>query len=450
MGAGAIIVAAADQDETATIQAAVDSGAGSIRLAPGTHRISRPIVIELARTGWVSIAGDAAARLVMAGPGPALQFVGTHAGSADPNSFKPQVWQRERAPAVDGLEIVGEHAEACGIEARGTMQLTLTRLVLRKLLHGVHLVERNRNVIVANSHIYENRGIGIWYDRVNLHQSNITGCHISYNGQGGVVALGGDVRNIQITGCDIEANQAEDQPPTANVLIDCTDSAAGVGEVEISGCTIQHGSKPKDSANIRIIGRSNPAKDQPLVREGHVTINGNVISDVQVNVHLRDCRDVVLTGNTFWMGYTHNLLVEDCTHVVAGDNAFDRNPRYAYGTALQANNGVIFRRCEDCTLNALHLAGVWRDPAALLVEKCKRMNITNCTVLDCDNVGIKLVEVSQSRLSGCLVRDDRPNATSLSLQVVGGSGNMIVGNLLAGGRKIDDGVGLVEGNYDGR
>ena len=109
-----------------------------------------------------------------------------------------------------------------------------------------------------------------------------------------------------------------DSPPTANVLIDCTGSSYGTGEVEIAGCTIQHSSKSPDSANIRIIGRSNPAKDQPVVREGHVTITGNVLSDVRVNVHLRDVRGVVITGNTFYMGYDHDLLVEESSNIVIG------------------------------------------------------------------------------------------------------------------------------------
>ena len=59
-----------------------------------------------------------------------------------------------------------------------------------------------------------------------------------YCGGGGVVVRGGDVRNIHITGCDIEGNHDPDGPPTANVLLDCT--GGSVAEVAIVGCTIQH------------------------------------------------------------------------------------------------------------------------------------------------------------------------------------------------------------------
>jgi len=94
-----------------------------------------------------------------------------------------------------------------------------------------------------------------------------------------------------------------DEPPTANVFLDSTDSVNGTGEVAITGCTIQHGNRSKGCANIRIVGKTQPTKDMPLVRQGHVTITGNVLSDVQVNIHLKDCRGVTIQGNTFWEGY---------------------------------------------------------------------------------------------------------------------------------------------------
>jgi hypothetical protein len=216
-----------------------------------------------------------------------------------------------------------------------------------------------------------------------------------------------------------------DTPPTANVLIDCTGSPYGTGEVAITGCTIQHNNPSPDSANIRIIGRSEPSRNLELVREGNVTITGNVLSDVQVNVHLKDCRGVAVTGNTFWQGYQHNLLIEDSSNIVVGANNFDRNPRYSYGNSVQANNSLVVRNSEDCTLTGLHITNVWREPAGLSIENCRRFHITTCTILDCDNAGLLLKEVTDSRVSDCLIRDDRPETTSVPMKVVGGSGNLI-------------------------
>lgn len=433
-------------DDTFMIQKAVDSNGGVIRLPKGVYRITQPIVIDLDKVGYTCISGGGVARIVMAGPGPALRFVGTHFKSADPEGFSQNIWQRQRMPLVDGLAIEGDHPEASGIEAIGTMQLTLTRIHVRGALHAVHLVANNRNVIISDCHFYDNRGIGIFYDDANLHQSNITACHISYNRGGGIVSRAGNVRNIHITGCDIESNMSPETPPTANILIDCSDSTYGTGEVAITGCTIQHNSLSADSANIRIIGRSKPSRQLDLVREGNVIISGNVLSDVKVNIHLRDCRGVILTGNTFWMGFTHNLLIEDCSNIIIGPNNFDRNPRYNYGNSLEARNSLVVRNSEDCTLSGLHITNVWHDSAGLLIENCKQMNVTGCTILDCDNIALLLKDVTDSRISGCLIRDDRANAKSNCLVVIGGKGNMIVSNLLGAAPRIPENAAYVAEN----
>ncbi len=435
-----------EADDTRAIQKAVDSNGGVVRLPKGVYRISKPIRIDLDRVGYTSIEGGGVAKILMAGPGPALRFFGTHRKSADPEGFSAVVWERQRMPLVDGVAIEGDHPDAVGIEADGTMQLTLTRLHVRNVLHAIHLVGNNRNVIVSDCHFYENRGVGIFYDDVNLHQSNITGCHISYNDRGGIVSRAGNVRNIHITGCDVESNMSPRTAPTANVLIDCTGSNYGTGEVAITGCTIQHNNVSPDSANIRIIGRSRPSRELDVVREGNVTITGNVLSDVKVNVHLKDCRGVTLTGNTFWMGFTHNLLIEDCSNIIIGPNNFDRNPRYNYGNSLEATNSLVIRNSEDCTLSGLHVTNVWRDSAGLLIDSCRRMNITNCTILDCDNIGLWLKNVEKTRVSDCLIRDDRVDAASSSLRITGGRGNMVVNNLLGTAPDIATDAAHVSGN----
>jgi hypothetical protein len=346
-----------------------------------------------------------------------LRFVGTHFKSANPDGFTDAVWQRQRMPIVEGLGIAGNHPEADGIEAEGTMQLTIRTTHIRHARHGIHLVNNNRNVIIADCHIYENYGVGIFYNDVNLHQSNITNCHISYNRQGGVVSRAGNVRNIHISGCDLESNMHPDTEPTANVLIDCRGGSGGTAEVAITGCTIQHNNPSPDSANIRMIGRSGPG-DGELVREGNVTITGNVLSDVQVNVHLADCRGVSLVGNTFWRGFQHNLLIEDCSNIVVGPNNFDRNPRYGGRNGVDATNSLLVRNSDDCTFSGLHITNVRDSPAALMFENCSRINVQGCTILDSDNVGLLLKNVRDSRVSGCLIRDDLPEGKMTPVRLV--------------------------------
>jgi hypothetical protein len=412
-------------DDTNAIQQAVAAGQGTLRFGRGEYRITRPIEIDLDQFGPISIVGQGVARIIMSGPGPAIRLIGTHDGTASPKTVKDNVWQRQRTPSVTDLEIVGSHPEACGIAAVGTMQLTISRLTVRRALHGIHLVERNRNVIISDCHIYENRGVGVFYDRVNLHQSNIIGCHISYNQQGGVVVKGGDVRNIHIGTCDIEGNVGgPESAPSANVHLDAT--GGSIGEVAIVGCTIQHAHEAPNSANIRVNCASNPVKFTDEVRHGHITIANNVLSDVQVNVDIVDTRSVAITGNTMWKGYTSNLRVVNSSNIVVVGNVMDRNPRYHYGDGSEAKLGIVFRGCDGCTLSANHIRGTGSIPAAVQVLKCRRFNVTNCTILDYQRCGLLLDDVTQSRVSGCLIRDDRPDrAKTIPLKVVGGSSNQI-------------------------
>lgn len=391
-------------DDTAAFERAIAAG-GGVRVPRGVYRLTRSLVVPLAETGVVSFSGDGTARLVMTAAGPALRFVGSHTtGTADPESFRPGVLDRERMPAVDGLEIVGEHAEADGIAAEGTMQLTISRTRISHCRHAIRLQRRNRNVIVSDCHLYDNRGIGVFYDDVSLHQSNLVGCHISYCLGGGVVCRGGDVRNIHIGTCDLESNHDPQGPPTANVLIDCSGSVNGTAEVAITGCTIQHNSKSPDSANIRIVGRGAENAKGGRADWGHVTISGNVFSDVATNVHLVGTRGVTLTGNTFWMGYEYNLLVEDCRQIVLGANVCERNPAYAYGTAATTKNAVRFARCADCTVVGLHVQGVNTVEAGVVLEDCTRFNVTGCTILDCGPVGLLRKNVTDSHIGDCLIR----------------------------------------------
>jgi hypothetical protein len=409
-------------DDTAALQALVNKG-GAVRLPRGVYRITKPITVNLLTTGFTAVEGGTVARVVMAGPGPAFHFVGTHAGSAAPRTMKPEVWARERMPSIDGVEIVGDHPEADGVEATGTVQFTVTRVLIRHCRHGIHLTKRNRNVLISDCHVYENRGVGVFLDAVNLHQTNVTGSHVSYNAGGGIVVRAGEVRNLHVTGCDIEANHGKDGPPTANVFIDSTGGTNA--EVAITGNTIQHTHDAPESANVWVKGPSVKWPNADELRDGHVTITGNVLSDAQYNVRLDHARGVAVTGNTFWTAYTLNLLATHSSHVVVGPNVMNRNPRYSREENAGTTNAVAFRDCTDCTVTGLHLSGTRAAAAGLAVERCDRFHVTGCTILDCEPVGLLLKDVTRSRVVGCLIRDDRPMAKSVPVKVEGGSDSVV-------------------------
>jgi hypothetical protein len=423
-------------DDTAAIQKAVSESA-SLLFPKGTYNLTRTIEIDMAKTGFAAISGDGTARIVMSGSGPAFHFIGHHEGSAAPSSFKPETWNTERTPMVSGIEILGDNPEADGIEATGVMQPTFSRVVVRKCRHALHFTVRNRNVIVADCHLYENSGIGIFYDNVNIHQTNVIGCHISYNGGGGIVSRGGNVRNFHIGTCDIEGNHSADGPPSANVELNST--GGSIGEVAITGCTMQHTNKAPGSANIRILGGGDdPSLERRVgratTREGNVAITGNVFSDVQVNIEVRESRGVTITGNTFWEGFDHDLIAEGCEHLIVSNNNFDRNPRYLVnGFDGAESNGLLFKDCSETTITGNVIGGVWRQRAAVDVINGNRLMIANNTILDSDGNGLRLEGVNNSVISSNLIRDDREQgkrSTELSLNIIGGEGNEVSGNAL--------------------
>ena len=416
-------------DDSDAIQRAVDSKQGQIVFPKGVYRLTKTITVDLDKLGPTSISSDGTATIIMAGPGPAFRFIGTHEGTASPHTVKENVWENQRSPMVDGLEIVGDHAEACGIEATGTMQITLTRLTIRRALHAIHFTKRNRNVIVSNCHLYENRGAGVYYDHVSIHQSNIIGCHISYNAGGGVVVDKGDIRNIQIGTCDIEGNMGdENSKPAANVLIDS--EGAMVGEIAIVGCTIQHDHNAPGSANIRINENARIRPHSKEHRDGNITIADNVLSDVQTNIEITSARGVTVTGNTMWKGYTHNIRVDDCNNILISNNVLDRNPRYHYGDGSTAQVGMLFTNCDGCTISGNHINGTGDERVAFEVRDSRRMNIVGCSILDYSTTGLLLKNVSDSRVSDCLISTDLPDSENAqALEIIGGKDNQIVNNL---------------------
>ncbi len=214
-------------DDTEAIRHAVADADGRLQFPRGNYLISETIEIKLDEVGRIGIDGDdGTATIIMAGQGPAFRIVGTHGGTGDPNSVKPNVWERQRMPTMRNIEITATNPEADGVELIETMQAILEGVLIRQVRHGIRLHKRNRNVQIHDSHIYHNTGVGVFLDGVNLHQTNISGNHISYNRLGGIRIERSQMYNLQITGNDIEYNNhrafgAEPQP-TAEIYIATT------------------------------------------------------------------------------------------------------------------------------------------------------------------------------------------------------------------------------------
>jgi hypothetical protein len=406
-------------DDTKALRHAVERGGGRLVFPRGTYRLTAPLEVDLDLAGPIALSGEGGtARLVMDGPGPAVRLVGTHTKSADPSSFEPRVWNRQRLPTVSDLEIVGNHDQADGIELEGTMQPTIAGVLIRRCRYGIHLVKRNRNVLLADSHIYDGRGpaIGVYFDGVNLHQAIITGCHISYCKHAGIKIARSEIRNLQITGCDIEYNHDTDNPDSADVWIDSREGT--VREGTIASNTIQAKGSP-GGANLRIEG---PPRDDSA-GAGLWAVTGNILQDQEFNILLRHCRGVTLTGNSFASAYKRSIDLDHCRDVVIGANVFDHNPDYG-GPRV---DGIRVVRSAGINLQNLILdacrAGGPDEGGAIEVVDSSEVLILGCQVLDPEFRGIDIRNCRNTKVSECTIVDRRAKPTMREpVRVVGRDG----------------------------
>ena len=432
-------------DDTEAIQHAIDEGVGRVELTRGDYLITRTLQVDLSRVGRTGIDGSlGTAKLLMAGSGPAIFLKGTHASTADPAGFRPAEWQNERMPIVRDIEIEGRHAKADGIRILGVMQPTLSGVLIREVHTAVHVTSRARNLLIDGCHFYHNTGVGVHLDSVNLHQSIIADSHISYCRLGGIRIENSEIRNLQITGNDIEYNnnashgvEGADDEPTAEIYIDVV--AGSVREGTIVSNTIQ-ATASANGANIRMIG--SPGGDRETVnhKAGMWTISGNLIGSQRTNIHLTSVRGVVISGNHIYSGHHRNLLIESSRNIVVGPNCFGHNPDYRKTELATGIRLVDSQNCnltgvliEDAEAGQHTLAGAEPIRREALVElvRCRRVNVSGVQILDGTPNGMLLEDCQDTVITGCTVTDDREPKRMEHAVVWTGSGR---GGLVAGSR----------------
>ena len=431
-------------DDTAAIEAAVKAGKGAVYFPKGNYRLTRTVVVDMNVWGRTSLIGAGTATIIMAGQGPAFHFIGNHDGTGDPDSVREQIWQRQRLPLITGLEIRGAHPESIGLRLEKTMQATLTNLLIRRCKVGIELVKRNRNLIIDHCHIYHNRQVGIDFNKVNLHQAIIADSHISYNPVAGIRLLGGEMRNFQIVGNDIEYNYDVKNKGSADILIDMTPPGSSFREGTIVGNTIQAKPSP-DGANIRFLGGKN------LKVGGLLAITGNLLGSQTHNIHLVNCRGVSISGNSLYSAAEHTLWLEDCANIVLGNNNIDWNPDHKKKHLV---DGIFIDRCKGVTLSNTIIENSFQGSSqtggAIDVKASEDVAIVNCQVLDFRYRGITLTDAVRCRVTGCSVIERRREPIKgASIQVKGGRDNLITENIVnRGGLLVAKGAAIVRGNLE--
>lgn len=439
-----------ETDDTEAIRHAIADADGRLQFPRGNYLISETIEIKLDEAGRIGIDGDdGTATIVMAGEGPAFRIIGTHGGTGDPNSAKPNVWERQRMPTIRNIEITGTNPKADGVELIETMQAIIEGVLIRQVRHGILLHKRNRNVGIHDSHIYHNTGVGVFLEDLNLHQINICGNHISYNRLGGIRIERSEIRNLQITGNDIEYNNHrafDSEPePTAEIYIDTTAERASVNEVTVASNTIQATFSP-GGANIRIMEKK--GQDRP---PGLWTITGNIIGSQENNVHLTGCHGIVLSGNHIYSCEQHNVLLEECSQINLTGNNFRRHtPR--------ANTGIRIGDSHDCIISGCIIQdespeGQASGASLLELVRCRRISVQGVQLIDGAPFGLDAEDCREVNINGCTFAGDlnkTPGRCKGSIQFVGGGKkNLISACQIDSAVKLDAAAGVAVFNSIG-
>ena len=414
-------------DDWESLQHAIDDGDGSLELTKGSYRITQPLVLDTTKHGYLSIVGKhGTGRLMMDGPGPAVRVVGSHEGTATPSSFRPETWEKERMPMLVGFEILGRHPQADGIQLLRTMQATLQNVLIRRCRVGVRLSERNRNLLLTASHIYDCHDTGVLFDDCNLHQVIISANHISYCKRAGIRQFNGDVHNVQITGNDIEYNSGTTEDVTSGEIV-LEAPKAIISEYTITGNTLQ-ATLDATGANVVVIG----CEQDPPTAVRLVTICGNVLGSRERNIVVRHGSRLAITGNTIYGGTLGNIDLRATTDTTVTGNTFVTRP---LSTALTADGIQIHQsRRIQIANNMMHDAQVGDAAAAIDVQSSNQVSVTGNQLSNVKPCGIQLVDSARCRISGNSIVDDRDKtALRYAIRVAGESEeNLIDGNVSRG------------------
>ena len=337
-------------------------------------------------------------------------------------------------PIVTGLEILGDHCEADGIELHRTMQATIQNVLIRRCRFGIHLVERNRNFLLNASHIYDCRDTGLFFDRCNLHQVIISSNHISYCKRAGIRQLDGDVHNIQITGNDIEYNSGYEGPDVNHsgeiVLIA---PQGTISEYTIASNTLQ-ATLDAPGANVLLVGR--PEKFADGIRL--VNITGNVLGSRDKNIVIDHGAKVSITGNTIYGGQALNIELRNSHSVTLGSNTcFSRPASYAPKTT----DGILLHNCTGCSLTGNIINNCWlgnKDAGgSLTIRDSREIMVSACQINNPRYRGIDILSSDNCHVHGNSISEDTEVQQMLAAIRVGGESRStwIHGNSVAHGKQ---------------
>lgn len=302
-------------DDTHAIQVAFDAANGHmVVFPPGKYKVTDTLTINPAKVRRIEGAG-AYIKFASTLDIPLFDIVGSlTAGTADPsNSQTISLRDTEIMPIISGLALYSETRHyGTGFRIRHVFGAILQDLHIQGFKTGIEFLSHNRNVIISDCHIWDNSLYGIHFNEVSQHQTNITGCHISYSSKC-IFVDKGDVHNLQIAGNDIEGNGSN-----GLIHLKATDEGTQVSQVQITGNSIED---HVQNTNPLII-LEGISYNLGAGFAGIVTINGNEISGSATDaIKLSGVYNVAINGNTFFGNSGYSVTINNkAENIVISDN----------------------------------------------------------------------------------------------------------------------------------
>lgn len=283
-------------DDTEAFQQAAQQK-GIIRLEPGkTYLIKSTIKIDLTNIKGIQANN---AKILLSGDFAAFHLKGNKTkGGAEPLSNVGL--EQEFSAVIEQLHVFSKNHEGTALILDGTFGVNISKSHFYNLKKGIEVINRNRNVIITENHLWDIAEYGIHYNNANLHQSIITNNHISY----AKIALffeNGDVHNIQINSNDIEVGYSNNNNTQSAIQVVCDKPDTQFSQAQIVGNTIEDHFLAKEGIvhfYSKVFDSSAIHLDQaPYI--GMIELVGNEFSGSSKALVLDNIHDLTVNGNTF-------------------------------------------------------------------------------------------------------------------------------------------------------
>lgn len=283
-------------DDTVAFQkAALENGV--LRLDSGkTYLINKTIVLDLNKIKGIQANN---AKIFVSKDIPAFHLKGNKiTGGAEPPSNTGL--EQEFSAVIEGLHVYSNNHKGTALVLDGTFGVNISNSHFYNLKKGIELINKNRNVIITENHIWDIKEYGIHYNNANTHQSIISNNHISY----AKIALffeNGDVHNTQINSNDIEVGHSVNNNTLSAIQVICYKLNSQFSQAQIIGNSIEDHFLAKEGIlnfNAKSFDPSKVKSDQaPYV--GMIELVGNEFSGSSRAIILDNINDLIVNGNTF-------------------------------------------------------------------------------------------------------------------------------------------------------